>query len=418
MKSSTYELLRASGVAVALISGLGLVFGAWLTASGGTLAGLFPGKLLVAWFGPLSEPTLRLWTDVWLALCGVAVGVFAATFHWVTRWERRRSRWVGAVLVCQTILGLFVSSDFLVLTALELPFVFPLRSGLVWLAAQATAFVATTAALVVGMSSPVDVASIGADVHLSRLGVIALNMIGVAEQAAWSVFAFCGGYLAVSERRGRIRLAAAYAELQATQQILAESATTAERLRIARDLHDSIGHHLMALNLHLEIAERDPSGSGVEAVAVARQIARDLTGEVRAAVGRSRDEAPLGLRRALEILCAGIPEPIVELTYDDAAEIVDVAIADLVLRAVQEGLSNAVRHADASRVFVDVATTGRGIVVTVSDNGRGGEGLTPGNGLKGMRERLAQRGGRLEIATSRLAGLTLRITIPTVSETA
>ena len=413
MSLSAYTFLRLAGVLTCLVSGTTSLATFWLLASGAeNPAGILSGRLLVSLVGPLDGDTVRRAIDVWFAISALSVGCFAWMFLWITRPGRRSSRLVAAALMTQAVLGLFFSRDFLVLTSIELPFLFSARLGAMWLLVQEALFCAVSLAMVSKTTSVTTIEKASEIVHLSWSGVISLQILSVLSAVAWHILAFSAGILATSEQRGKARLLSANAELEATQQLLADSVRNAERLHIARNLHDAMGHHLMALSLHLEIAARAVSGHGREAIAVAREVSHRLTEELREAVGMMRKDRPINLKSALETLCAGIPAPPVQLLYDDAVRVSDAKRAALIFRSVQEGVSNAVRHAAAQNIVVQVGADKQGIVVIVQDDGSGGAGLKPGNGLTGMRERAILEGGRLDVVTSQGQGMALRLWVP------
>jgi signal transduction histidine kinase len=415
MPRSAYSLLRLAGLLICLMSGATALTAAWIRAGGGELAGIFPGTLLIRLFGPLTHDALRRAFELWFAICVVSVGIFASTFLWITLPRQRRRRIVAAALIVQTLLGILVADDFLILTSFELPFVFPMRIAGLWLAFQELTFLGLTIPLIVQRVAETSVVTATGNAHYSWLSLLSIQILAAFTNAAWHGFAFCGGYLATSRERDRNAIASAHAELLATQQLLEDGVRAAERLRIARDLHDSIGHHLMALGLHLEVAAHAVSGKGQEAIAVARELTQRLTAEVREAVGTARAERPVDLKGALAMLCAGIPAPEVQLSYDEVVTVTDVAVADIIFRSVQEGISNAVRHADARKIGVQVTGGGQGVVVSIFDDGHGGAGLERGNGLNGMNERVTGRGGRLDIVTSPGEGMALRLWLPLAS---
>src|SRR5262249_46348989 len=150
--------------------------------------------------------------------------------------------------------------DFLVLTSIELPFLFSAQIGAIWLAIQEMLLCAVALTMAANTASATTIENASQIVHLSWFSVMSLQTFSILTAVAWHAFAFCAGFLATSEQRGRARLASANAELRATQHLLAEGVRKAERLRIARDLHDAMGHHLMALSLHLEVAARSVTG--------------------------------------------------------------------------------------------------------------------------------------------------------------
>ena len=218
-------------------------------------------------------------------------------------------------------------------------------------------------------------------------------------------FQFFAALLVRTARReadSRRDLAVAHAELRAASTLLEVTSRDAERLRISRDLHDVVGHKLTALTLELEVASHLVSGEGREHVTRARAIAKDLLGDVRATVGRMR-ETPHTLEPVLRSLARDVPGLQVSLRVVEAVP-VEGAQAQVVLRCVQEAITNTVRHAAAKHLHVAVVADASGIRVETRDDGRGTSAVVPGNGLTGMRERFEALGGTLQTCSTPGAG--------------
>ncbi|MEP6995329.1 MAG: sensor histidine kinase [Acidobacteriota bacterium] len=202
--------------------------------------------------------------------------------------------------------------------------------------------------------------------------------------------------LLAEETAARERLAAANAELEATRELLAQSVRIAERGRIARDLHDLLGHHLTALSLNLEIASHRTEGEAHARVETAQSVTKLLLGDVRAVVGALRqDEGHLDLPAALRKLAEGIPRPAIHIGVTPGLTLEDPAMGEVVLRCAQEIVTNAVRHAGAENLWLDVERRDGDIEIRARDDGRGTAQVHSGHGLSGMRERFEQRGGAL-----------------------
>lgn len=217
-------------------------------------------------------------------------------------------------------------------------------------------------------------------------------LIGALAYGSLQAFAVLMVYSGRREAEARARLADTHAELRATTALLAESSRSAERLRIARDLHDLVGHQLTALTLQLEVAAHRATPPASEHVDRARGLAKELLTDVRAAVGDLRAPSP-PLRGALEALTADLPRPRVHVQVADAVEI-DAERTTALVRCVQEITTNAARHADAGNLWIDIAAGADGeVVLRAHDDGRGAESLQVGNGLTGLRERVEQLGG-------------------------
>lgn len=185
-------------------------------------------------------------------------------------------------------------------------------------------------------------------------------------------------------------------------------ALVAERERVARDVHDVLGHSLTALSIKAELASRlievDPARAKAELESI-QETARQALAEVRATVG--------GLRAAnLEAELAAAP-----LVLADAGITTDVlgSVADtdprhraLLAWVLRESVTNVVRHANATTVSVELGPSG----LVVADDGAGFEatGGREGNGLRGMRERVSAAGGTLQLSGG--PGTRLEVVLP------
>ncbi len=201
------------------------------------------------------------------------------------------------------------------------------------------------------------------------------------------------------------QLRATNAELLTTRTLLAESARDQERLRLSRELHDVAGHSLTALKLNLESLARDPRQPDPQRLELCASLADDLLQNLRRVVGQMRSDPGIDLHAALERLGLPFPRPRLRLELAGADGITEREQVEAVLRAVQEGLTNAARHGHARELLVSLAPDGPEWVLRMDDDGRAPDELLPGGGLSGMRERFEQLGGRLQTARSSLGGL-------------
>lgn len=224
------------------------------------------------------------------------------------------------------------------------------------------------------------------------------------------IFALCAAQLARSEIAARDGLTRANAELRTAHALLHESARLGERLRIARDLHDVMGHTLTTLTIHLDVAGRLTTGPAAEHVAHARTAAGELLEQVRSVVSRFRIE-PLDLRAALERLAAGAEGLHVLLRMPADVAVSDPARAETVVRCVQEVITNTLRHARARELVIEMRNERDGLILMAHDDGHGGR-FIPGNGLEGMRERFETLGGSLAISSTEGAGFMIRGVLP------
>ena len=202
-------------------------------------------------------------------------------------------------------------------------------------------------------------------------------------------------------------------ELRATRALLAESSRMSERVRISRELHDLLGHHLTALSLNLEVAGHLTEGRAQEHVRQSHTLAKLLLTDVREAVSEMRDEGAIDLSGAIRTLVEGVPALDIRLDMPEPLTIEDPERAHVLLRCTQEIITNAVRHAGASTLWLTIARDAAEARIQARDDGAGVEGDTvPGNGLRGMRERLGAYGGRVDIITGRGQGFALDIRLP------
>ena len=200
--------------------------------------------------------------------------------------------------------------------------------------------------------------------------------------------------------------------LRLTQAEVDRLARLAERERIARDLHDLLGHTLSVIALKSELArklaERDGSAAAAH-IGEVETVARDALREVREAVSgmRAAELANELVNARLAVVGAG-------LSFDarlDPLPALDAVQENALAMGLREAVTNVLRHAQARRVDVDVSRQGRAVQLEVQDDGRGGAGAA-GNGLAGMRERIEALGGQLQLDSPPGAGTRLRLLLP------
>jgi signal transduction histidine kinase len=214
----------------------------------------------------------------------------------------------------------------------------------------------------------------------------------------------------VDEREAQRRL---NSELRATRALLAESTRIAERMRIARELHDLIGHHLTALSLNLEVASHLSNEAASEHVRKAQSTARLLLADVREAVSELRQDDAIDLTQALQSLIDGVPSLQVHLTTPPRFGVEDPRRAQVLLRCVQEIITNTAKHAGARNLWLTFAYDDENLLsLSARDDGRGAASILPGNGLSGMRERLSEYGGDVSMESGAGQGFALRVRLP------
>jgi two-component system sensor histidine kinase DesK len=189
----------------------------------------------------------------------------------------------------------------------------------------------------------------------------------------------------------------------------------AERERIARDLHDLLGHTLTVITMKLDLARRLLSRDLDRArneVVEAEQTARNALAEVREAVSGYRAE---GLEAEISRARQSLLSADVKLTTTLAPVNLSSSQINVLCLALREAVTNIVRHAHATACRVALLEKDRTIHFTIEDNGLGGA-VREGNGLRGMRERLQSIAGALKLTGLADGGTSLEITVPLASE--
>ncbi|MDJ0343830.1 sensor histidine kinase [Streptomyces sp. H10-C2] len=228
-----------------------------------------------------------------------------------------------------------------------------------------------------------------------------------------------GGFAMVGIRQ----LVQTMRELREARETVAQLAATEERLRLARDLHDLLGHSLSLITLKSELAGRmlpDRPLDAAQQVSDIERVSRQALVDVREAVSGYRRPTLAtelaGARTALAAagVTADFPADLpvtVEQTLPSLAPDTEGALA----WALREAITNVIRHSGATRCVITLAEEaddgGGTVSLTVTDNGHG-PARSPGNGLTGLEERLLLAGGSLTAGPAAPTGFTLRASVP------
>ena len=346
-------------------------FGTWLVVALPTLADVVSGSLT------------GLPAVIW-AIAFVAFGA-ALVLCLGLNWMGSRRPVITAMLILQAAAGLTMvaasgsgtAAATLVIVAAEVASIFPPRVAWLWVAVQ----------------------SVLVGVVWAQYDTL-INAVSVTGAfGGFQAFALATISLEHRERAARQDLARANAELLATRSLLAENSRVSERVRIARDLHDTLGHHLTALSLQLDVASRLAAGQAATHVQEAHAIAKLLLSDVRHVVSEMRDTSKLNLGDAVRALTGAAGALQIHVEMPESIDIADASQAQALLRCVQEIITNAARHAAARNLWIVIESRPDGIALHARDDGRGSDGVTWGNGLRGMRERFAEHAGRVEFSS-------------------
>ncbi len=338
----------------------------------------------------------------WLFLSYLA---FGGCYFWLTRGlsaEGHTSWYDRLALLVLTVSALVVSyisatglgSILMMVAAGVIPWLLSKRVGVVWLVLSQLA-VLPVYSLIMG---------------LPLFEALLQSLL----YGGFSMFVFVTSLVARQQTQAREEQRRLNAELRATRLLLAESARVNERTRISRELHDLLGHHLTALSLNLEVAGHITEGQAQEHVRQAHTLAKLLLTDVREAVSQLRESGAIDLAAALRPLAEQVPSLEIHLEMASPLNVEDPERAHVLLRCTQEIITNAVRHAGARNLWIKVEREAGMIVIDAHDDGIGGEvdEIMPGNGLRGMRERLLQYDGTLDVSARRGEGFRLRASLP------
>jgi signal transduction histidine kinase len=356
------QLLRYAGLFTWACVGLSLAFVLW------PAAGSVPANV------------------TWIVL---SWGVFACAYYVLTREMEGRGRrpvyLVAALAITVTALaighltGTGIGAILLLISASVLPWVLPLGQGVFWLLLQ------NLGMLPVFLARP----------NFSTVDAV----LQVALYLSLATLTFITSFVAQRQTEAREALRLMNSELRAAQLLLAEAERASERLRISRELHDVVGHHLTALSLNLEVASHLVEGKAAEHVRQAQSLSKQLLADVRQVVSALRGSDAVDLDHALRELVAAVPAPQIHLSLPERFRLADPGRAQVLVRLTQEILTNTMRHARARNLWIEFRIVDAVIELVARDDGRGADGVSPGNGLTGMRERLESYGGSLDIET-------------------
>jgi two-component system sensor histidine kinase DesK len=331
---------------------------------------------------PILSHSRRLWIE-----CGVIYAIFLIIY--VSYMKARTISQRRLLLVAFYVLGIISfpinpgSSSFFVYSAAFLPFVVASIPIIV------TIFV------------------------VQALGILAeglllhINLIALLVTISLMLIVGTSNTFIARQKRADTKLRMAHEEIE-------QLAAVAERERIARDLHDVLGHTLSVIVLKAELAgrliERDPQRAAQE-IGDVEKTARTALSEVRQAIGGYRSQ---GLPAEMELARNTLQAAGVALACESPLPHLHAAEETVLCLAVREAVTNIVRHAQATHCRMRFTTSPDGYhTLLITDDGAHPK-LQEGNGLRGMRERVQSLGGRLSITTD--PGVTLLIELPQIAQ--
>lgn len=213
-------------------------------------------------------------------------------------------------------------------------------------------------------------------------------------------FAVFSNHRFIAEQAQKITSQQLVRELKATQFILSNTLKREERLRVARDLHDGLGHHLIALGLQLELAGHQTNDQAMPAIKQAKFMTTQLLADIRQSVSNYREQDSFQILDSIKLLTQDIPRLSVKLTASDNINNLNMRIATVIFRCTQEAITNVIKHANASNCHIDITYENTNLTLTITDNGIVNKNIIKGNGLLGMQERVNAAGGNLSLNPS------------------
>jgi signal transduction histidine kinase len=356
----------------------------------------------------------------------VALGYLSAFLQGAIQVATPRGAWCLILGVIYALLGMIDYIYFRVhlsrqMRALYLGVQGSLLFAILWtsrLNAQMFLCVFPLEAAVVAILNPAT-AAVGVAVLYGIVLAVECRLYGMGEFVRWSIQLLPAfGFVAIFTRMA-VREKAARHRAESLANEVEKLAVIQERNRLAREIHDSLGHFLTTIHVQLEAARAihptDPDGA-LAAVAKAQGLAHEALVEVRRSVETLQaDRTPAPLATRLRDLAATTDGwgAAVSLEIVGPARTLAPEAEHALFRAAQEGLTNVRKHAQAQTALIklDYRDPGR-VCVHVTDNGCGVSGGSVGHGLAGLRERIAALGGRVVAENLPEGGFRLQVEIP------
>lgn len=343
----------------------------------------------------------------WPALAQMALlALFLVLHFWMTAEGRGQRRPGRAILILglQLLIAAIISLPLAFLPVAAIPLVFPARYH---------RHIITVALLFSGLVAGVGLLATPPAAMASHAMWRLHVLLTLAASLAWQGFAWSMGYLVMKARHAHLAQLQLNAELRILHASLETQARTTERMELLRNLHDGVGHHLSALGLYLQLAQRSEGEARGAALDMAQGLTRKALLEVRELVLKEREGA-FDLAAALHEMTRALPTQLIRLEWDpDLAPLSGLKGHEL-FRCIQEALSNALRHAQADQILLQGRRAGATLEICIQDDGVGG--AIPlggrGSGLVSMRERIVRLGGTMAVSCPPPRGWRVELTLP------
>lgn len=334
---------------------------------------------------------------LWLTALGAAFLVLGTVgWIWVERAKRSLMPLLIAGLLAVSLAGLWISRGGVMLMLMPLIGFAVIYGSIRW------GIVVTALVLATNVGIALDAGASLVQTYSSSTGFI-----------PGAVFAILIGKLIVHEREMRQQMRRYAVEVE-------ELATTRERNRIARDIHDSVGHYLTVVNVQIEAARAilaKDSAAANECLTRAQELARQGLSDLRRSVAMLRDgntqNRPFGIALASLVDDCRAQGLETSLAVDGVPRPLTPAVEYTLFRTAQEALTNITKHAQATKARVTLRYGEHDVSLAVVDDGVGAVMTDGGFGIIGLRERATLINGTLSTRTSVGHGFTIEVRVPT-----
>ncbi|SCG84017.1 sensor histidine kinase [Proteiniborus sp. DW1] len=213
-------------------------------------------------------------------------------------------------------------------------------------------------------------------------------------------------YKALRKEKRRVEelnkeLEQSYNKLEEQSKRIEELVITEERNRIAGDIHDNLGHTLVALNMNLDVAENlidKDLEKTKEILRRSKNLAKDSLNDLRKAVYALKEENLGGFTESIKRIVDNVESTgniKVNLSIDKKANELLLKYKDIICISIKEAITNSIKHGKASEVNIDIKVSARNAYIEIKDNGVGCDTLIKGNGLLGIENRISNIGGKV-----------------------
>lgn len=193
-----------------------------------------------------------------------------------------------------------------------------------------------------------------------------------------------------------------YKKLQEQSEEIEQLSISKERNRLAGEIHDNLGHNLVALNMNLDVADKiihKDINKAKDLINRAQLITKESIEDLRKAVYALKEENPITLRDSIDKLIDNIQSTgkiKVKLNFDDKVGDLLPEYKDIIYISVKESITNSIKHGNANLINIDIKYDESKLIIRIGDNGAGCNQLIKGNGLLGIEKRVTQLGGKVD----------------------